>query len=58
MVDDFDAGVLLIIEPATELIAENKDIDALTLEVPEVIELQVRSLALARYQEEDGGNKG
>ena len=58
VVDDLDAGILLVIESAAERVAEHEDIHALALEVAEVVQLQVRSFALACRQQEHDGKKG
>ena len=39
--DDLDAGVLFVVEPARERVAEHQDIDARALEIPLVVQDQL-----------------
>jgi len=41
MMNDFDAGVLFVVEASIEVIAINKDVDTLALEIVEIIEHKV-----------------
>ena len=56
--DDFDAGILLVVEPSVEGIAEYEDVDALAFEVTEIVELQVRRFGLTGGREERSGGDG
>jgi hypothetical protein len=41
MMDDFDAGVLLIVEASVEVVAIDQNIDTLAFEILKVIECEV-----------------
>ena len=55
--DDFDAGILLVIESSAEGIVEYKDVDALPFKVTEIVECEVRRFGLAGGRQERGGGE-